>query len=205
MFDEVEKAHRDVSNMLLQVMDYGTVTGSNGKKADCRNITLILTSNLGAEEMERNNIGFGSHERIGEDDAAMKKFFPPEFRNRLDAVVKFDKLEKETMKSIVKKFLLELNTMTLEKNVEVNATDDATEWLIKKGFDAKLGARPLQRVIDEEIKKPLSKMILFGELTEGGMVEVGLSSDVVPKLTVEFKAPKIIDKIKTKVEDAKTS
>ena len=155
--------------------------------------------------MERNNIGFGSHERIGEDDAAMKKFFPPEFRNRLDAVVKFDKLEKETMKSIVKKFLLELNTMTLEKNVEVNATDDATEWLIKKGFDAKLGARPLQRVIDEEIKKPLSKMILFGELTEGGMVEVGLSSDVVPKLTVEFKAPKIIDKIKTKVEDAKTS
>ena len=205
LFDEVEKAHRDVSNMLLQVMDYGTVTGSNGKKADCRNITLILTSNLGAEEMERNNIGFGSHERIGEDDAAMKKFFPPEFRNRLDAVVKFDKLEKETMKSIVKKFLLELNTMTLEKNVEVNATDDATEWLIKKGFDAKLGARPLQRVIDEEIKKPLSKMILFGELTEGGMVEVGLSSDVVPKLTVEFKAPKIIDKIKTKVEDAKTS
>ena len=205
LFDEVEKAHRDVSNMLLQVMDYGTVTGSNGKKADCRNITLILTSNLGAEEMERNNIGFGSHERIGEDDAAMKKFFPPEFRNRLDAVVKFDKLEKETMKSIVKKFLLELNTMTLEKNVEVNATDDATEWLIKKGFDDKLGARPLQRVIDEEIKKPLSKMILFGELTEGGMVEVGLSSDVVPKLTVEFKAPKIIDKIKTKVEDAKTS
>ena len=205
LFDEVEKAHRDVSNMLLQVMDYGTVTGSNGKKADCRNITLILTSNLGAEEMERNNIGFGSHERIGEDDAAMKKFFPPEFRNRLDAVVKFDKLEKETMKSIVKKFLLELNTMTLEKNVEVNATDDATEWLIKKGFDAKLGARPLQRVIDEEIKKPLSKMILFGELQEGGMVEVGLSSDVVPKLTVEFKAPKIIDKIKTKVEDAKTS
>ena len=205
LFDEVEKAHRDVSNMLLQVMDYGTVTGSNGKKADCRNITLILTSNLGAEEMERNNIGFGSHERICEDDDAMKKFFPPEFRNRLDAVVKFDKLEKETMKSIVKKFLLELNTMTLEKNVEVNATDDATEWLIKKGFDAKLGARPLQRVIDEEIKKPLSKMILFGELTEGGMVEVGLSSDVVPKLTVEFKAPKIIDKIKTKVEDAKTS
>ena len=100
---------------------------------------------------------------------------------------------------------VEVNTAAKEKNVEVNATDDATEWLIKKGFDAKLGARPLQRVIDEEIKKPLSKMILFGELTEGGMVEVGLSSDVVPKLTVEFKAPKIIDKIKTKVEDAKTS
>ena len=192
LFDEVEKAHRDVSNMLLQVMDYGTVTGSNGKKADCRNITLIMTSNLGAEANERNNIGFGSFERSGEDDLAMKRFFPPEFRNRLDAVIKFNKLAKDTMKSIVKKFLLELNTMTMEKNVEVNATDEAIDWLISKGFDAKLGARPLQRVIDEEIKKPLSKMILFGELQEGGMVEVGLTKDVVPKITVEFKAKKVI-------------
>ena len=199
LFDEIEKAHRDVSNMLLQVMDYGTVTGSNGKKADCRNITLIMTSNLGAEANERNNIGFGPSERTGEDDKALKKFFPPEFRNRLDAVIKFDKLGKETMKSIVKKFLLELNTMTMEKDVEVNATEDAIEFLMTKGFDAKLGARPLQRVIDEEIKKPLSKMMLFGELTEGGMVEVGLSDDVVPKLTVNFKAkkePKVIDTFK---------
>ena len=198
LFDEVEKAHRDVTNMLLQVMDYGTVTGSNGKKADCRNIILILTSNLGAEENERNNIGFGSFERTGEDDVAMKKFFPPEFRNRLDAIVKFNKLAKETMKSIVKKFLQELNAMTIEKAVEVNATDPAIDFLIAKGFDAKLGARPLQRVIDEEIKKPLSRMILFGELQEGGMVEVGLSSDVVPKLTVKFKAKKVITQFKPK-------
>ena len=206
LFDEVEKAHRDVSNMLLQVMDYGTVTGSNGKKADCRNITLIMTSNLGAEANERNNIGFGSFERSGEDDLAMKRFFPPEFRNRLDAVIKFNKLAKDTMKSIVKKFLLELNTMTMEKNVEVNATDEAIDWLISKGFDAKLGARPLQRVIDEEIKKPLSKMILFGELQEGGMVEVGLTKDVVPKITVEFKAKKVITQFKPKqVTDEKTS
>ena len=205
LFDEVEKAHRDVSNMLLQVMDYGNVTGSNGKKADCRNITLIMTSNLGAEEMERNNIGFGPSERTGEDDNAMKKFFPPEFRNRLDAVIRFTKLGKDTMKSIVKKFLQELNAMTVEKNVEVNANDDAIEWLIKKGFNSKLGARPLQRVIDEEIKKPLSKMILFGELTDGGMVEVSLSEDIVPKLKVEFKSPKIIDNFKPKVTDAKTS
>ena len=205
LFDEVEKAHRDVSNMLLQVMDYGTVTGSNGKKADCRNITLIMTSNLGAEEMERNNIGFGSSERVGEDDAALKKFFPPEFRNRLDAVIKFDKLAQQTMKSIVKKFILELNTMTIEKNVEVNANDDAVDWLVKKGFDAKLGARPLQRVIDEEIKKPLSRMILFGELTTGGMVEVGLSKDTIPKLTVKFKTAKVLDNFKPKVKDAKTS
>jgi len=205
LFDEIEKAHRDVSNMLLQVMDYGTVTGSNGKKADCRNITLIMTSNLGAEENERNNIGFGKSEREGEDDKALKKFFPPEFRNRLDAVIKFDKLNKETMISIVKKFLLELNTMTMEKDVEVNATDDAIEFLMTKGFDAKLGARPLQRVIDDEIKKPLSRMILFGELTEGGMVEVGLVDN---KLTVNFKAkkqPQTIDQFKPKVSDEKTS
>lgn len=208
LFDEIEKAHRDVSNMLLQVMDYGTVTGSNGKKADCRNITLIMTSNLGAEENERNNIGFGKSERTGEDDKAMKKFFPPEFRNRLDAVIKFDKLGKETMKSVVKKFLLELNTMTIEKDVEVNATDDAIEFLMKKGFNAKLGARPLQRVIDDEIKKPLSKMMLFGELTEGGMVEVGLTDDVAPKLTVNFKAkkePKIVEPVKAKISDEKKS
>ena len=208
LFDEIEKAHRDVSNMLLQVMDYGTVTGSNGKKADCRNITLILTSNLGAEEMERNNIGFGPSERAGEDDKALKKFFPPEFRNRLDAVIKFDKLGKETMTLVVKKFLAELNTMTMEKDVEVNATDSAIEFLMTKGFDTKLGARPLQRVIDDEIKTPLSKMILFGELTEGGMVEVGLSDDVVPKLTVDFKAkkePKVLETVEPKVSDEKTS
>jgi ATP-dependent Clp protease ATP-binding subunit ClpA len=208
LFDEVEKAHRDVSNMLLQVMDYGTVTGSNGKKADCRNITLIMTSNLGAEEMERNNIGFGPSERAGEDDKALKKFFPPEFRNRLDAVIKFDKLGEVTMKSIVKKFLAELNTMTIEKDVEVNATDTALDYLIKKGFDAKLGARPLQRVIDDEIKNPLSKMILFGELTTGGMVEVTISDDVVPKLKVEFKAKKELKEIsqfKPKVANEKTS
>ena len=218
LFDEVEKAHRDVSNMLLQVMDYGTVTGSNGKKADCRNITLIMTSNLGAEEMERNNIGFGKSERAGEDDKALKKFFPPEFRNRLDAVIKFDKLGEKTMKSIVKKFLQELNTMTMEKDVEVNATDPAIDYLVKKGFDAKLGARPLQRIIDEEIKNPLSKMILFGELNEGGMVEVTLSEDIVPKLMVEFRPNNITtakskdtgkmnnkDKKKAKVKNAKTS
>ena len=208
LFDEVEKAHRDVSNMLLQVMDYGTVTGSNGKKADCRNITLIMTSNLGAEEQERNNIGFGKSERTGEDDKALKKFFPPEFRNRLDAVIKFDKLGKDTMKSVVKKFLQELNTMTMEKDVEVNATDDAIEFLMTKGFNAKLGARPLQRVIDDEIKNPLSKMMLFGELTAGGMVEVGLSKDTVPKLTVNFKAkkePKTLNQFKPKVSNEKTS
>ena len=136
---------------------------------------------------------------------ALKKFFPPEFRNRLDAVIKFDKLGKDTMKSVVKKFLQELNAMTIEKDVEVNATDEAIEFLMKKGFDAKLGARPLQRVIDDEIKKPLSKMMLFGELTAGGMVEVSLADE---KLVVNFKVGKqqeVLTQLKPKVSDEKKS
>ena len=201
LFDEVEKAHTDVSNMLLQVMDYGTVTGSNGKKADCRNIILILTSNLGAEEMERANLGFGEQQRTDDDDA-VKRFFAPEFRNRLDAVIKFSKLEKETMKKIVKKFLLELNTMTLEKRVEVNASEEAIEYLVKKGFDDKLGARPLARIIDDEIKKPLSKMILFGELLDGGRVEVTIKEE---KITLEYKKSEIENSNQTQQADAKTS
>jgi ATP-dependent Clp protease ATP-binding subunit ClpA len=199
LFDEVEKAHRDVSNMLLQVMDYGTVTGSNGKKADCRNITLILTSNLGAEEMERATLGFGDTQRT-EDDDAMKRFFPPEFRNRLDAVIKFSKLGKSTMKKIVGKFLQELNTMTIEKGVEVNASDESVNYLIEKGFDAKLGARPLSRIIDNEIKKPLSRMILFGELQSGGRVEVTVKDK---KLLIQYKKPVVTDKFKPKKVDEK--
>jgi ATP-dependent Clp protease ATP-binding subunit ClpA len=201
LFDEVEKAHQDVTNMLLQVMDYGTVTGSNGKKADCRNIILILTSNLGAEEMERANLGFGDQQRTDDDDA-VKRFFAPEFRNRLDAVVKFRRLEKETMKKIVKKFLLELNTMTLEKRVEVNASEEAIEYLVKKGFDDKLGARPLARIIDDEIKKPLSKMILFGELLDGGRVEVTIKEE---KITLEYKKSQAETNTQTQSADAKTS
>jgi ATP-dependent Clp protease ATP-binding subunit ClpA len=201
LFDEIEKAHTDVSNMLLQVMDYGTVTGSNGKKADCRNIVLILTSNLGAEEMERANLGFGEQDRT-EDEDAMKRFFAPEFRNRLDAIVKFRKLTQEIMEKIVKKFLLELNTMTLEKRVEVNATDEAIAYLIKKGFDPKMGARPLQRIIDDEIKKPLSRMILFGDLHDGGRVEVTVKDD---KLEIAYNKPIVLEQFKPKVEDAKNA
>jgi ATP-dependent Clp protease ATP-binding subunit ClpA len=201
LFDEVEKAHQDVTNMLLQVMDYGTVTGSNGKKADCRNIILILTSNLGAEEMERANLGFGDQQR-NDDDDAVKRFFAPEFRNRLDAIIKFRKLEKETMKKIVKKFLLELNTMTLEKRVEVNASEEAIEHLVKKGFDDKLGARPLARIIDDEIKKPLSRMILFGDLLDGGRVEVTIRDE---KITLDYKKSQTETNTQTESADAKTS
>jgi len=201
LFDEIEKAHRDVSNMLLQVMDYGSITGSNGKKADCRNIVLILTSNLGAEEMERANLGFGESERT-EDDDAMKRFFAPEFRNRLDAMVKFKKLGKDTMKAVVNKFLLELNTMTIEKRVEVNASEQAIDYLIEKGFDTKMGARPLARIIDDEIKQPLSRMILFGDLQGGGRVEVTVKDD---KLVIDYNKAQtqVLDQFKPQVADEK--
>jgi ATP-dependent Clp protease ATP-binding subunit ClpA len=153
-------------------MDNGFVTGSNGKKADARNAILIMTSNLGAADAEKNSVGFGSLERDGDPKDAINRFFAPEFRNRLDGVIRFDKLNKETMAKIVKKFIDELNSLVKDKNIFIKPTDSAIEYLIEKGFDSKMGARPLQRTIDEMIKKPLSKEILFGKLTNGGAVEI---------------------------------
>lgn len=172
LFDEIEKAHPDVANILLQMMDNGYVTGSNGKKADGRNAILILTSNLGSADNERNAVGFGSLERGDETDGAINSFFKPEFRNRLDGIIKFGKLDHNTMAKIVKKFIDELNILLKDKHVAVKVDADGAELLIKKGFNRKMGARPLQRTIDEMIKKPLSKEILFGRLVNGGIVEV---------------------------------
>jgi ATP-dependent Clp protease ATP-binding subunit ClpA len=177
LFDEVEKAHPSVLTVLLQLMDNGSVTGSNGKKADGRNAIIIMTSNLGAADAEKNGVGFGSLERDGDPKDAVNKFFAPEFRNRLDGIIKFGKLDYETTVKIVKKFIDELNGLLKDRNVHIKPTVEAVEFLIKKGFDNKMGARPLQRTIDEFIKKPLSKEILFGKLTNGGVVEV----DVVNK------------------------
>ena len=177
LFDEIEKAHPDVANLLLQMMDNGYVTGSNGKKADGRNAILILTSNLGAADNDRNAVGFSSLERGDETDSAINSFFKPEFRNRLDGIIKFGKLDHNTMAKIVKKFIDELNGLLKDKNVAVKLTADAAELLIKKGFNRKMGARPLQRTIDDMIKKPLSKEILFGRLVNGGIVEVGANGN----------------------------
>jgi ATP-dependent Clp protease ATP-binding subunit ClpA len=177
LFDEIEKAHPDVANLLLQMMDNGYVTGSNGKKADGRNAILILTSNLGAADNDRNAVGFSSLERGDETDGAINSFFKPEFRNRLDGIIKFGKLDHNTMAKIVKKFIDELNSLLKDKNVAVKLTADAAELLIKKGFNRKMGARPLQRTIDDMIKKPLSKEILFGRLVNGGVVEVGANGN----------------------------
>lgn len=172
LLDEVEKAHPDVLTVLLQLMDNGVVTGSNGKKADGRNAIIIMTSNLGAADAEKNSVGFGSLDRDSDPKNAVNSFFAPEFRNRLDGVIKFGKLNHDTMEKIVKKFVNELNTLIKDKNIHVKLTPESTDFLIKKGFDKKMGARPLQRTIDEMIKKPLSKEILFGNLVNGGIVEV---------------------------------
>ena len=175
LLDEVEKAHPDVLTVLLQLMDNGSITGSNGKKADGRNAIIIMTSNLGAADAERNSVGFGSLDRDGDPKDAVNKFFAPEFRNRLDGIIRFGKLDHETMSKIVKKFVDELNSLIKDKSITLKLTAEATEHLIAKGFDSKMGARPLQRMIDDMIKRPLSKEILFGQLTNGGMVEVGLA------------------------------
>jgi ATP-dependent Clp protease ATP-binding subunit ClpA len=177
LLDEVEKAHPSVLTVLLQLMDNGFVTGSNGKKADARNAIVILTSNLGAADAEKNNVGFGSLERDGDPKDAVNKFFAPEFRNRLDGIIKFGKLDHKTMILVVKKFIDELNALVKDKNVHIKPDTEAVEYLIKKGFDSKMGARPLQRTIDEMIKRPLSKEILFGKLTNGGVVEVSVENN----------------------------
>jgi ATP-dependent Clp protease ATP-binding subunit ClpA len=177
LLDEVEKAHPSVLTVLLQVMDNGFVTGSNGKKADARNAILIMTSNLGAADNEKNSVGFGSLERDGDPKDAVNRFFAPEFRNRLDGIIKFGKLDQQTMIKIVKKFIDELNAQIKDKSIFIKPNVEAVEYLISKGFDSKMGARPLQRCIDDMIKRPLSKEILFGKLTNGGVVEITVNED----------------------------
>jgi len=180
LFDEVEKAHPDVTNILLTMMDEGLITSSNGKKADCRNCIIILTSNLGAADNERNNIGFGRDlQKSGEDDKAVKDFFKPEFRNRLDAICKFNKLDQLSMKKIVVKFINEMNDLLVDKQIRVRLTEDAVDFLVKEGFDAKMGARPLARKINDLIKVPLSKKMLFESIPAGNTITVGYVNDEI--------------------------
>ena len=172
LLDEIEKAHPDVSQILLQVMDNGKITGSNGKEADARNCILILTTNLGAKDADKNTIGFGETMEREYEDKEMKKFFSPEFRNRLDGTITFGKLSKEVMLKIVGKFLLDLKNQVKDKNINITLTDEALDYLVDTGFDPKMGARPLQRVIDNKIKRPLSRVMLFGDLKNGGSVNI---------------------------------
>jgi ATP-dependent Clp protease ATP-binding subunit ClpA len=176
LLDEIEKAHEDVSNVLLQIMDGGYLSGSNGKRVDMRNVVLIMTSNLGAAEMEKNAIGFGDLEKEGADDKAVERFFPPEFRNRLDAIVKFNKLSKESMLLIVDKFIGELNSLIVEKNILIKPTLKLKEYLLDKGWNPKMGARPLARAINEKIKTPLAHKILFDEI-QNTILEIDIDND----------------------------
>ena len=173
LFDEVEKAHPDIFNIFLQMLDEGTITGSNGKKVSCKNTIIIMTSNLGSSDNERNNIGFGDMEKSGEDDRALKEFFKPEFRNRLDLVCKFNKLDMLSIKKIVIKFTEELKKSLAEKhNITLNLSEPVVEYLAEVGYDKKMGARPLARKIDELIRVPLSKKILFERINSANIMAV---------------------------------
>jgi ATP-dependent Clp protease ATP-binding subunit ClpA len=194
LFDEVEKAHPDVSNILLTVMDEGMITASNGKKADCRNAILIMTSNLGAADNERNNIGFGRDlQKTNEDDKAVKDFFKPEFRNRLDAICKFNRLEKISMKMIVVKFITEMNDLLADKGVRVRLSDAAVDHVIEAGFDPKMGARPLSRKINDLIKVPLSRKILFERFPNNTTVVVDYRNGKIEFDTVSPQIGPAID------------
>ncbi|KIC18865.1 ATP-dependent Clp protease ATP-binding subunit ClpA [Leisingera sp. ANG-Vp] len=186
LLDEIEKAHPDVYNILLQVMDNGQLTDHNGRTVNFRNVILIMTSNAGASEQAKAAIGFGRDRREGEDTAAIERTFTPEFRNRLDAVISFAPLGKEVILQVVEKFVLQLEAQLMDRNVSIELTRKAAEWLADKGYDDRMGARPLGRVIQEHIKKPLAEELLFGKLTKGGVVQVGIKDG---KLDLRLEGP----------------
>jgi len=194
LLDEIEKAHPDVYNILLQVMDHGKLTDHNGRQVDFRNVILIMTSNAGAAELAKAAIGFGRDRREGEDTAAIERTFTPEFRNRLDAVISFAPLGKEIILQVVEKFVLQLEAQLMDRNVSIELTEPAAEWLAEKGYDDKMGARPLGRVIQEHIKKPLAEELLFGKLAKGGLVKVGIKDDKIDLRIEEAEAPRLSSK-----------
>ncbi len=187
LLDEIEKAHPDVFNILLQVMDHGELTDHNGRTVNFRNVVLIMTSNAGATEQAKEAIGFGRSRREGEDTAAIERTFTPEFRNRLDAVIGFAPLGKDVILQVVEKFVLQLEVQLLDRGVTIELTKKAAEWLADKGYDDKMGARPLGRTIQEHIKKPLAEELLFGKLTKGGIVKVGVKDG---KIELKIEEPK---------------
>jgi ATP-dependent Clp protease ATP-binding subunit ClpA len=187
LFDEIEKAHPDVSNVLLQFMDEGFITSSNGKRADARNCILIMTSNLGAQDNERNNIGFATDlQRTGEDDRAVKEFFRPEFRNRIDAVCKFTALDKLSMRKIVAKFIDELNDLLSDRSIKLRVTESVIDHLIDRGFDRKMGARPLARTINDLIRVPVSRRILFDKIASGSTIMVNYQDQALTFDVLEY-------------------
>jgi len=179
LLDEIEKAHPDVFNILLQVMDNGTLTDNNGRKADFRNVMLIMTSNVGSEQMNRASIGFTEQDHSTDFVAELKKVFTPEFRNRLDAVIQFAPLKEDVMLKVVDKFIYGLEQQLLEKKVTLRVSDQAKQWLAQKGYDPKMGARPMKRLIQEKVKQPLAEALLFGDFKNGGEVLLDIEQDQV--------------------------
>ena len=196
LFDEIEKAHPDIFNVLLQVMDHGTLTDNNGRKADFRNVIIIMTTNAGAEALNKSTIGFTTAREPGDEMNDIKRLFTPEFRNRLDAIVSFKPLDEQVILRVVDKFLLQLETQLAEKKVEVTFTDDLRKHLAKKGFDPLMGARPMQRLIQDTIRRALADELLFGKLTDGGRLTVSLDDkqevflDIQPLPKKDAKASK---------------
>ncbi|PKP67335.1 MAG: ATP-dependent Clp protease ATP-binding subunit ClpA, partial [Alphaproteobacteria bacterium HGW-Alphaproteobacteria-5] len=186
LLDEIEKAHPDVYNILLQVMDHGKLTDHNGRQVDFRNVILIMTSNAGAMEQAKAAIGFGRARRDGEDTAAVERAFSPEFRNRLDAVVSFSALPRAVILQVVDKFVLQLEAQLIDRNVHIELTPEAADWLAERGYDDRMGARPLARTIQEHIKKPLAEELLFGRLAKGGIVHIGVKDGA---LDLDIRAP----------------
>jgi ATP-dependent Clp protease ATP-binding subunit ClpA len=194
LLDEIEKAHQDLYNILLQVMDHGKLTDHNGKIVDFRNVILIMTTNAGAADMAKEAIGFGREGRAGEDEDAIKRMFTPEFRNRLDAIIPFAALSQEIVGRVVEKFVMQLEAQLADRNVTIELSSAAKEWLAERGYDRLYGARPLGRVIQEYIKKPLAEELLFGKLTKGGSVKVGLKEGKLEFEIVEAVAPPVVAK-----------
>jgi ATP-dependent Clp protease ATP-binding subunit ClpA len=198
LMDEIEKAHPDIYNILLQVMDYGKLTDQNGKTVNFRNVILIMTSNAGARETARAPLGFSREDRTGEDKEAVNKLFTPEFRNRLDATIGFDHLSRDVVKHVVSKFIYKLESQLSERNITITLTEAAQDWLAEKGYDRAMGARPLSRIIADKIKKPLADEVLFGKLSKGGTVKIGVKDDA---LTFSFSAPKGTKKGSSKTKE----
>jgi len=180
LLDEIEKAHPEVFNLLLQVMDHGTLTDNNGRKADFRNVIFIMTTNAGAESVSRRSMGFTEQDNTTDAMEAINRLFTPEFRNRLDAIVQFDALPEDIVLTVVDKFLVELQGQLDDKRVTLNISDEARLWLVRKGYDKNMGARPMTRVIQDYIKKPLAEKVLFGALSKnGGIVDIRVEDGVL--------------------------
>jgi ATP-dependent Clp protease ATP-binding subunit ClpA len=185
LLDEIEKAHPDIFNILLQVMDHGTLTDNNGRKADFRNIVIVMTTNAGAESLQKASIGFTSNKQPGDEMGEIKRLFTPEFRNRLDAIISFSALDSQIILRVVDKFLLQLEVQLHEKKVEAVFTDALRAWLAEKGFDPLMGARPMARLIQDAIRAALADELLFGRLAHGGRVTIDLDAD--DKVTLVFE------------------